>query len=182
LLVAAMGTAGWGQSLLQDRFALTAGQVARALCAGGMQTTAEQVSMLTTVVATEPDPSLDILSVEPPVKGRPAQVRLACHMPGKCLPFYAMVTWSEPTAGHAATSSSVLPVSRNIMFNPNREITMRAGTHATLVMDDDRSHIQLAVISLENGMAGHRIRVSSPDHKQVYFGEVVSASLLKGSF
>jgi hypothetical protein len=189
LLVAAVGMAGWGQSRLQDRFALTAGQVARALCAGGMQTTEEQVSMLTTVVATEPDPSLDILSVEPPSKGRAAlhspvrsQVRLACHLPGKCLPFYAIVSWPEPTAGPAATPSSVSPVSRNIMFNPNGEITMRAGTHATLVMDDDRSHIQLAVISLENGMAGHRIRVSSPDHKQVYFGEVVSASLLKGSF
>ena len=68
------------------------------------------------------------------------------------------------------------------MFDPKSEITMRAGTHATLVMDDDRSHIQVAVISLENGMAGHRIRVSSPDHKQVYFGEVVNARLLRGSF
>jgi len=187
LLVAAMGMAVWGQS--QDRFALTAGQVARALCAGGMQTTGEQVSMLTTVVATEPDPALDVLSVEPPTKGRPAQhppvrsqVRLACHLPGKCLPFYAIVTWSEPTAVPAANPSSVSAVTRNIMFNPKTGITMRAGTHATLVMDDDRSHIRLAVISLENGIAGHRIRVSSPDHRQVYFGEVVSASLLKGSF
>lgn len=189
MLVAAMGMAGWGQSQLQDRFALTSAQVARALCAGGMQTTEEQVSMLTTVVATEPDPSLDILSVEPPGKGRSAQhslvrsqVRLACHLPGKCLPFYAIVSWAEPTTGPAANPSNVSPVNRNIMFNPDREITMRAGTHATLEMDDDRSHIQLTVISLENGMAGHRIRVSSPDHKQVYFGEVVSASLLRGSF
>ena len=189
LLVAAMGTLGWGQSQLQDRFALTAGQVARALCAGGIETTEEQVSLLTRVVATEPDPALDILSVEPPSKGRPAQhspvrsqVRLACHLPGKCLPFYAIVSWSEPPAGPAANPSTVSPVTRNILFDPNREITMRAGTHASLVMDDGRSHIQVAVISLENGMAGHRIRVSSPDHKQVYFGEVVSASLLKGSF
>ena len=69
LLMAAMGMPGWGQSQLQDRFALTAGQVARALCARGMQTTEEQVSLLTRVVATEPDPALDILSVEPSARG-----------------------------------------------------------------------------------------------------------------
>lgn len=71
---------------------------------------------------------------------------------------------------------------RNMLTTPNNQFTMRAGSRATLVMDDQRSHIQVAVISLQNGMAGHRIRVSSPDHKQVYFGEVVSANLLKGSF
>jgi hypothetical protein len=179
-LMAAMSTPGLGQSQLQDHFALTAGQVARALSESGIQTAEEQVSLLTRVVATESSPALDVLSVEPFSKQPMAdhtrtrsRVKLACHQPGKCLPFYAIVTGSEPTAGSAATPSSVSPTS---------EITMRAGTHATLVMDDDRSHIKVAVISLENGMAGHRIRVSSPDHKQVYFGEVVSASLLKGSF
>jgi hypothetical protein len=180
---------GWGQSQLQDRFALTPGQVARALSGAGMQTTGEQVSLPARVVATEPSPVLDILSVEPLGKGQLAEhslarsrVKLACHLSARCLPFYAIVSWSEPTAGPAAVVSSASPVTRNMMFNPKSEITMRAGTHATLVMDDDRSHIQVAVISLENGIAGHRIRVSSPDHKQVYFGEVVSASLLKGSF
>jgi hypothetical protein len=188
-LMTAMTMPGLGQSQLQDRFALTAGEVARALSESGMQTAEEQVSLLTRVVATESSPALDILSVEPLGK-QPmgdhsrtrSRVKLACHQPGKCLPFYAIVSGSEPTAGSAATPSSASAVTGNMMFNPRSEITMRAGTHATLVLDDDRSHIQVAVISLENGMAGHRIRVSSPDHKQVYFGEVVSASLLKGSF
>jgi hypothetical protein len=183
-LIAAMSITARGQSQLQERFALTAEQVARALCAGGMQTTEEQVSLLTRVVATEPDPALDILSVEPPGKGQPAhhsspvrsRVRLACHLPGKCLPFYAIVSSSESTTRPAANTSDLSTLSSR------SEITMRAGTHATLMMDDDRSHIQVAVISLQNGMAGNRIRVSSPDHKQVFFGEVVSASLLKGSF
>jgi hypothetical protein len=188
-LMTAMSLPGLGQSQLQDRFALTAGQVARALSESGMQTTEEQVSLLTRVVATENSPALDVLSVEPlgkqplaehsPTRSR---VKLACHQRGKCLPFYAIVSGSEPASGSAPTLSSASPVTGNTMFNPKSEITMRAGAHATLVMDDDRSHIQVAVISLESGMTGHRIRVSSPDHKQVYFGEVVSASLLKGSF
>ena len=180
---------GWGQSQLQDRFALTAGQVARALSAGGIQTTEEQVSLLTRVVATESSPALDVLSVEPLGKQSMAEhsparsrVRLGCHLPGKCLPFYAIVSGLEPPAGSRPLAPARSAGINNPVSKANMDITMRAGTHATLVMDDNRSHIQVAVISLENGIAGHRIHVASPDHKQVYVGEVVNANLLRGSF
>ncbi len=162
----------WGQAPSQDRFAITAGQVARALSGKGMQTTEEQVSFPARVVATELDPALDIVAVETAGKGQAAQhsrVKMACHVPGKCLPFYVVVSWATTT-----------PLSATAVNKS--DFTMPAGTHAVLVMDDARSHIQVSVISLENGMAGHRIRVSSLDHKQFYFGEVVSPILLKGSF
>jgi hypothetical protein len=188
-LMAAMSLPGWGQSQLQERFALTAGQVARALSAGGIPTADEQVSLLTRVVATESSPALDVLSVEPLSKQPTAEhsptrsrVRLGCHLPGKCLPFYAIVTRGEPPAGLTPTASRASPGSDNTGSKGNMDIVMRAGTHATLVLDDNRSHIQVAVISLENGIAGHRIHVASPDHKQIYIGEVVSANLLRGSF
>jgi hypothetical protein len=188
-LMAAISMPGWGQSQLQDRFALTAGQVARALSAGGVQTREDQVSLLTRVVATESSPALDILSVEPLGKQPVAEhspigsrVRLGCHLPGKCLPFYAIVRGLEPPHGLASTASHGSAGISNSMSNAKMDITMRAGTHATLVMDDNRCHIQVAVISLENGIAGHRIHVASPDHKQVYLGEVVNANLLRGSF
>ncbi len=188
-LMAAMSVPGWGQSQLQERFALTAGQVARALSNGGMPTTDAQVSLLTRVVATESSPALDVLSVELLNKQLMAdhsparlRVRLGCHLPGKCLPFYAIVSSLEPLVGLAATASRTFAGINNPVSKANMDITMRAGTHATLVMDDNRSHIQVAVISLENGIAGHRIHVASPDHKQVYVGEVVNAHLLTGSF
>ena len=185
LLMAAMGVAERAQSQSQHRFTLTAAQVALAVSASGMQTAAEQVSLLTRVVATEPEPVLDVLSVETLGKapfavhpGVRLRVKLACHLPGKCLPFYAIVSSPPSTDGPANT----LSIPRNAMWNAHSEITMRAGTHATLMMDDQRSHIQVAVVSLENGMVGHRIRVASPDHKQTYVGEVVNAHLLRGSF
>jgi hypothetical protein len=184
-LMAAMSMPG----LAQSRFALTAAQVARALSAGGIQTREEQVSLLTRVVATESSPALDILSVQPLGKHPVAEhssigsrVKLGCHLPGRCLPFYAIVSWLEPPVGLAATASPASAGINNPVSKANMDITMRAGTHATLVMDDNRSHIQVAVITLENGIAGHRIHVASPDHKQVYVGEVVNANLLRGSF
>ena len=99
LLMAAMGVAERAQCQLQDRYALTAAQVALAVSASGMLTTAEHVSLLTRVVATEPEPVLEVLSVETLGKGPVAEpsdvrlrVKLACHIQGKCLPFYAIVT------------------------------------------------------------------------------------------
>jgi hypothetical protein len=188
-LMAVMSMPVWGQSQLQDRFALTAGQVARALSNGGIPATDAQVSLPTRVVATESSPALDVLSVEQLNKEPMAEhttarsrVRLGCHLPGKCLPFYAIVSSLEPPVGLAATASHTSAGINNPVLKPNTAITMRVGTHATLVMDDNRSHIQISVISLENGIAGHRIHVASPDHKQVYLGEVVNANLLRGSF
>ena len=185
LLGAAMSMPGWAQSQPQEHFTLTAAQVARALSDSGIPTSDSQVSLLTRVVATEPDPALDVVSVEAiskePLAGHSAvgsRVKLACRLPNYCLPFFVTVSWLQPPAGPAGSMST----NRNMLTTPSSQFTMRAGSRATLVMDDQRSHIQVAVISLQNGMAGHRIRVSSPDHKQVYFGEVVSANLLKGSF
>lgn len=185
LSIAAMSFTGWSQSQLQDRFAITADQVARAVSTGGIGVAGAQVSLLANVVATEPNPLLDVVAVEPlgdrwseRYSGTHSWVKLACHTPDECLPFYAIVSWRREQAGRAPDKSSAPPAA----LKPNVAITMRAGAHATLVMDDDRAHIQIAVISLENGLAGHRIRVASPDHKQVYVAEVINASLLRKSF
>ena len=185
LSIAAMSLTGWSQSQLQDHFALTADQVAQSVSKGGIEVSGDQVFLLANVVAKVPNPVLDVLSVEPigdkwfgGRSGTHSWVKLGCHLPGECLPFYAVVSWPQKPAGRATNQSIAPPAA----LKPKKVITMRAGTHATMLMDDDRSHIQIAVISLENGIAGHSIRVTSPDHKQVYVAEVVNASLLRKSY
>jgi hypothetical protein len=187
--MATMSYSVWGQSQPPDRFEVTTNQVARAVSEGGVEVTEKQVSMLAKVFATEPNPALDVLTVGPlgdqwstQHNGTHSLVKLACHLPGICLPFYVIVIRQDEPAGGATSAVSNYDADRNTGLKRNVAITMRAGAHATLVMDDDRSHIQIAVISLENGIAGHRIRVASPDHKQTYVAEVVNASLLRGSF
>jgi hypothetical protein len=187
LLMAAISIPGWGQS--QDWFALSARQVARALSDKGIQLGNKQVSLPAIVVATEPNPVLEVLSVEPlddqlsgEHSGTHSWVKLGCGEPGTCLPFYAILSWTEEPIGDASDKSSTSPAVRKSALKPSVVITMRAGARATLVMDDDRSHIQINVISLENGIIGHEIRVVSPDHKQIYLAEVVSAHLLRRSF
>jgi hypothetical protein len=186
LLIAATSLYGWGQSQAKQRFALTAKQVAQTLSAKGVQISSSQVLLLANVVATEPNPALDVLSVEPLFKQANGQtdatrfrVKMACHMQDECLPFYAIVIPFEVVAGQAVDSSRVF---EGLAWKQNVAFTIRSGAHARLVMDEDHAHIEVAVISLENGMAGQKIRVATPNHKQVYVAEVVSANLLKRSF
>lgn len=191
LLMMAMGLPGCtqAQSQLQRRFPLTAHQVAQALSGNGIQTMDEQVVLLANVVATESAPMLDILSVQPVGdraldKHRELQflVKLGCRLPGTCLPFYSILSKPEGSVDSTPVAHASSVVIGDAALKPNTGIVIRAGAHATLVMDDARSHIQITVISLENGIAGHTIHVASPDHKQVYTAEVVSANLVKRSF
>lgn len=189
LLMVAMGLPGWAQSQLQGRFQITAHQVAQTLTANGVQTLDEQVLLLAKVVASEPSPVLDVVSVEPlgdrsPDKNRETRslVKMGCRLPGACLPFYSIVSKPEDAIDSPPGSRGFSAAMGNAALKANTGIVIRAGAHATLVMDDARSHVEVAVVSLENGVAGHRIHVASPDHKQVYVAEVVSANLLRRSF
>ena len=191
LMIAAISLPVWAQSHSQarGRFPLTPHQVARTLTENGVLTLDEQVLLLAKVVATEASPEMEILSVEP-LAGRfsgdhresRSLVKLGCHSLSTCLPFYSIVTRPDGATESAAVQRRVSPTAVNATTKPNAGVIMRAGTHATLVMDDARAHVEVAVISLESGIAGHKIRVASPDHKQVYVAEVVSANLLKRSF
>jgi hypothetical protein len=189
LFMVAISLCGWGQSQPRQHFALTVRQVAQTLSDKGIRTTEDEVSLLAKVVATEPNPALDILSVDPladkSIDERAetrSRVRMACHLPGRCLPFYAIVKWPEGAVEHAGASSTASIASGLQTLKRSGVFTIRSGEYATLVMDDERAHIRVSVVSLENGVIGQKIRVASPDHKQKYVAEVVSASLLKRSF
>ena len=171
----------------QVRFSLTAHEVARTLSDHGVQVADSQVSILAKVVAAKPLPVLDVLSVaslgERWSAGHSEShslVKIGCHQPGTCLPFYAIVSWPEGTldSGRADT----LPASASARLNTNVPIAIRAGANAILEMNDKRSHVQVAVISLQDGKAGEKIRVASTDRKQTYTAEVIGANLLKGSY
>ncbi len=187
LVVAVLGLTGSGQC--QEHYAITARQVAIALSAKGISISDKQVSLLAKVVATEPNPALDVLSVEPMDNSdlgsqseTRSQVKIGCHVSGACIPFYALVSSPKKTAANGPGASATSTASAIAGLKANSAITMKVGAHATLVMDDGRSHIEVSVVSLQSGAAGHLIRVASSDRKQIYIGEVMSPNLLKRSY
>jgi hypothetical protein len=187
---AAISGTSWSQALTPQHFAISVGYVAhavvRAFSEDGVQIGDGQVSLLTNVVATESDPALDV-SIEPfgnqlvdHLKGTRSTVRVECHVQGVCVPFYVLVTLPDTTK-HGKLRKNLSENFESVVAKP-KQSTMRLGDHATLLLDDDRAQIEISVVSLQNGMAGQTIRVSSLDHKQLYFAEVVSATLVKGRF
>ena len=191
LLVTAISLPGWGysQSLLREHFEITVQHVAQTLSNSVIQIADLRVSLLAKVVAAEANPELDVLSIEPLGLRRSKNdaassymVKLGCHAVGMCLPFYAIASLNQGTAGSQTSAPIATLAAANTFSKPNTAVTIRAGAHATLVMYDGDAQIEVAVVSLENGVAGRMIHVASPDHKQIYLAEVVSPTLLTRSF
>jgi hypothetical protein len=169
---------GSAQLRPQQRFELRVDHltqmIVRALAEQGRVADPEHIALLGSVTANEPDPLLEIRSIQRvgSVSSDTISVRLACHKAFACLPFYALVSNSV-----ASAEPSLVPTQ-----TAQPSIIMPAGTRATLLMEDDRTFLRLFVISLESGIAGHTIRVRSIDRKKVYLAEVVSPTTLRGGF
>jgi hypothetical protein len=182
-----------GQPQRQIRYELVteqvAGAVQRQLLRGGIKISEEEISLPGRVVATEPFPTLEVNSVEAFSSYASAnrsiarsKIKLSCRTTSVCLPFYAIVSWTGRRNDVSDEELRALFSSRRESLAPTTEVTMSAGAHATLVMDDECVHIRLKVVSLESGPVGRIIRVASPDHQRIYVAEIVSANLLKGRF
>ena len=59
---------------------------------------------------------------------------------------------------------------------------IKSGTHLTLLVDSGSAHIQMAVVSMQNGSLNQQIKVrSTADHKQIFTAQIVSATTVKGT-
>jgi len=109
-------------------------------------------------------------------------VKIGCHSDGVCLPFYAIASLNQGTRGSQTNSQSTILAAASTSSKANAAAMIKAGAHAMLIMDDGSVQIEVSVITLESGAVGNKIHVASPDHKQIYLAEVVSANLLTRSF
>jgi hypothetical protein len=155
--------------------AITPQQIATALDSAGMSTTPEQVVLLTDVVATTTAPALKFESAE--LWGdRRIKVRLSCVRQEECLPFFVAVQGSraQPATSDATSTSTIQAKPSS---NPP---AIRAGGHATLLLEGDHIHIRLSVVCLESGAIGQTIRVTSLDRKLTYIAQVDGDRTLRG--
>lgn len=188
-IVLTVTCSAWAEPEAQTRFLVTERQVTQSLLERGITADESQVTILASVISTERDPGLEVLAVIPSgirrdrSGGEPEMlVKVGCRRPGSCLPFYVVVKGATGDAGGAEKPTHPVPTLVIAKGGPSARETMRAGTHAVLIMNDRRMRIQIPVISLETGKAGETIHVASPDRKQVYEGEVVDGTLLWRKF
>jgi len=163
-----------------ESYSISPGQVARTLLQSGMQIKQGDVSLGANVVASKPDPEMRVLGFQPaagPGNRKTLWIRIGCSQLGVCLPFYAAVAWNGDLAALPKAMRNAKTAHPDIGSPP----VIRAGTHATLVIADDRSRVELTVVALQNGYVGQVIRVASPDRREFFRAEVAGATLLKGA-
>jgi hypothetical protein len=137
--------------------------ILKAFSQQGIITDATHIALLTNVIATDPNPTLDIRSTTS-FRGS-STIQLTCRKPASCLPFYILTNLSPTT-----------------LSKPTAPIIMHSNTAATLFIDDARSHLKLSVITLQSGAAGTTIKARTRDHKHIYTAEIINPTTLRGSF
>jgi hypothetical protein len=162
------------------REAITAAQIAAAIGVAGMQVSAEQVTLLSDVVAKTDAPALRVESMGP-WQGNLTRVRLDCVVSDECLPFVVTVRRSPKNdSGGEFVPSDRQPSRQSSIETPKSKVVVRLGSPAILLLDGGHVHIQLAVVCLENGAAGQTIRVSGKSQPRIYLAEVGSDGVLRG--
>ncbi|MDR3735509.1 MAG: hypothetical protein P4L10_08245 [Acidobacteriaceae bacterium] len=136
------------------------------------------------VFSSSPDPSLSISSIATLHEGDAKKdaeprsaLRMVCRQPSTCVPFYVIVSWPvdlKLIGRHPGVKEMAAATTKV-------NVVMHAGSRATLMLDDDRLHIRIMVMSLSDGAAGSSVCVITPDRKQHYVAQIISADLLQGS-
>ncbi len=167
------------------RFPVTPEMVVSAMEYRQLPVEGVQVRLSAPITASSSNPMLDIQTMTM-VGVHSAQLRVACRVHAECLPFYVAATW--PDAHTAMTipgelfRPSVLSSTVAKAIEAPAQDALKPGSTATLLIEDQKVHIQLQVICLEGGIAGDKVRVATPDHRLAYKAEIVAPNLLKGSF
>jgi hypothetical protein len=166
------------------RFPVTSDQVIAAMRDRQLPIEGLHVNMPTAITASMENPSLEIQSMTL-LTSHTAQLKVSCREHGVCLAFYVSAAWPAQSAavilppglGHTVVQTGESKQERATRSEP----TLRAGSQAFLLFEGDRLHIRLRVFCEQSGVTGDKVRVTTPDHKQTYTAEIVSATLLKGS-
>jgi hypothetical protein len=165
------------------RYPVTPEMVVSAMQGRQLPTTGVQLRLAAEITALSAHPALEIQSIS--LTGNAsAELRVACRNRSDCMPFYVAAAWPS-TAGKpnlTPASETLAKVPAPATDSTAADTAIRQGSRATLVIEDDRIHIQLRVISLEAGATGDTIRVTTPDRRQTFTAQILTPTLLKGSF
>jgi hypothetical protein len=161
------------------RYPISAGQIADAFTQIGMSVTAEQITLPAEVVATTATPDLKIRSVQP-MADHSTVVRLECGSRAECVPFFVKLTLGMNGDEAVGADRNGRPLPIRLELQPSRkEILVRAGSTAVLLLDGEHIHIQIPVTCLANGGLGDKIRAR--ENGRVFTGEVVDTGVLKAN-
>ncbi len=156
---------------------ITVQQVVAALAVTHVTLQPSQVQFLAEASSKGPNAVLIVESVKPWKEGS-TLVRMRCRKPGECVPFFVVVNGTQPEELETAVAGPGRTIAKP---GKPREVLVRAGQKATMILESRKFRVATPIICLENGSEGQRIRVSSLDRKRISTAEVLQSGLLRGS-
>ncbi len=177
--VLAMSASAQSQSV-----AITTSHIADVMTRAGLTTSPDQVTLLANVVAATSDPILKVDSVTSSESGS-MKVRLSCKESTQCLPFFVYILKSAPATSQSRQASMAdLPktpiASSGTTFSDGLPV-VRSGSTVILLLEGDHVHIQMHAVCLHKGSIGETIRVSSKDHHEIFFAQILDATHVRGT-
>ena len=179
----AMLSAAHAQS---PRFSVTSEQVVAAMQGQAWPIEGVRVTLPIAITAAVADPKLGIETVSR-LNQHEARLRMVCRVSSACLPFFATAAWPEsaafvaPPSDRNAGSGERKTPALAADTHENSAGRLRAGASVTLLLEGERVHIQMQVVSLQGGATGDKVRVATRDRKQTYVAEIINPILLRGS-
>ena len=131
------------------------------------------ISTAPELVTSRPDPELRATGTIPGQNTRTLMVRLQCRERRDCAPFWAEVSFSQPSAIHLAIRGSAGKAN-----NSSKLSLVRPGHPAILVCDQGGLRISMRVLPLKRAGMGESIKVLDPDTRRVFSAEVRGADLV----
>jgi hypothetical protein len=169
----------WAQGPVK-RYPVTDEMVVSAMKERALPVEGVQVRIAAPITASVANPMLEIETLRQ-VDAHSVQMRLSCRNRPECLTFFVSATWASVPTAVSLAPKIALPETR-LGTEPAGSATLRAGSPAVLVIEDEKVHIRMRVVCLQAGGAGDTVRVTTPDHRQAYAAEIVGPSVLRGSF
>ncbi len=199
LAVSLFATACTRAEVQKKRFAVTPDRIIAAIREHQLPTEGVQINLWVPMTTQASDSQLDVQEISR-TGTNSARLKITCHQRGQCLPFFVSATWPagvsflQPVAQPAspaslssqhadAVAADANSVPGTSPHNSSKSVpVVLSGSPATLLIEDQKMHIRLQVVCLQDGADGAHIRVATLDRKHSYTAEVVMPGLVKGSF
>jgi hypothetical protein len=169
---------------ISERTPISEDRIVSALAGFHLAVQKSQVQFLSDVSSKSRSGNLQLVEVQR-WNQSDALAKFLCAKSGDCLPFFVAIHWPTSVDRDLALAGSNRNRTVRAFEKPsfrNKEMLVRAGQTATLIIDNSKFHATTPIICLQAGSQGQKVRIATLDRKKIALAEVIDSGVLRGSF
>jgi hypothetical protein len=173
-----------GAQTISERTPVSEDRIVYALSGFHLAVQESQVQLLSDVSTKSRSGNLQLVEVER-WNLSDGLAKFRCAKSGDCLPFFVAIHWPTSVDRDLALAGSNRHRTVRAFEKPalrNKEMLVRAGQTATLIVANSKYHATTPIICLQAGSQGQKVRIATMDRKKIALAEVIESGVLRGSF